>query len=108
MNKRVEMKPTAVELEFIQRVKELGCQICFQETGEYRYAEFHHIRRYGSPKNHMKGIPLCPEHHRTGGHGVAIHAGKKTWEERYGVQEDLMEEAYKRMGNTNQKGDQDE
>lgn len=29
-------------------------------------------------------------HHRTGGYGVAIHAGQKTWEKRYGTQRDLL------------------
>lgn len=91
------MKPTTEELQFIIKVKALGCQICFMETGEYRYAEFHHIRRLGSVKDHRRGIPLCPKHHRTGGYGVAIHAGKRTWEEKYGQQEDLMEAAYERL-----------
>lgn len=94
------MKPTPDQLAFINKVKALGCQVCFMATGEYRHAEFHHIRRFGSPKDHARGIPLCPEHHRTGGYGVAIHAGKKTWEERFGVQEDLMEAAYKRLEET--------
>lgn len=91
------MNPTPAELEFILKIKNLGCQVCFMETGEYQYAEFHHVRRFGSPKDHSKGIPLCCKHHRTGGYGVAIHAGKRTWEEKYGNQEDLMDAAYQRL-----------
>jgi hypothetical protein len=35
-------------------------------------------------------IPLCASHHRTGGFGVAIHAGQKTWEKKFGYQRDLL------------------
>ena len=36
-------------------------------------------------------LPLCPYHHRNGGHGVAIHAGKKTWEEKFGTELELIQ-----------------
>lgn len=31
-----------------------------------------------------------PPHHRTGGYGVAIHAGQKKWEGIYGTEESLL------------------
>lgn len=31
-------------------------------------------------------IPLCERHHRTGGYGVAFHAGQKEWERIHGTQ----------------------
>jgi hypothetical protein len=34
-------------------------------------------------------LPLCAMHHRTGGFGVAIHAGQKTWEKKFGYQRDF-------------------
>jgi hypothetical protein len=55
--------------------------------------ELHHITTGAgmgrkNPDCHV--ISLCPKHHRTGGHGIALHAGQKTWEELYGKQEELL------------------
>lgn len=72
----------------------LGCIVCRKLGHGATPAEFHHIRRgmglMRAP--HKKGIPLCPPHHRTGGHGVAIHAGIKTWEENFGLELDFLEQ----------------
>jgi hypothetical protein len=35
-------------------------------------------------------MSLCPQHHRTGGFGVAIHAGQRTWEQKCGLQDDFI------------------
>ena len=35
-------------------------------------------------------IPLCPSHHTDGGHGVAVHAGRETFERIYGSELDLL------------------
>jgi hypothetical protein len=45
----------------------------------------------GQRASHFETIPLCADHHQHGGHGVAIHAGKKTWEERFGTELELLE-----------------
>jgi len=42
-------------------------------------------------------IPLCPEHHRHGGRGVAIHAGRETWEARFGTERELLEEVNRKL-----------
>lgn len=42
--------------------------------------------------SHFDAIPLCAMHHRTGGYGVAIHAGQKTWKAKFGKQHDLLDE----------------
>jgi len=42
-------------------------------------------------------IPLCQEHHQTGGHGVAIHAGQTTFERLYGTEEDLLAKTIERV-----------
>ena len=56
-----------------------GCAICGSP------AEAHHIIDNETPKrNHLVTIALCPYHHRTGGNGYAIHAGKKSWRENFG------------------------
>jgi hypothetical protein len=42
-------------------------------------------------------IPLCAQHHQTGGFCAAIHDGQKTWEKKCGYQRDFLE----RLGLTN-------
>lgn len=67
--------------QYMSFVAEMPCLICG------RPAEVHHILegRFGQRKSSdYHTIPLCPEHHRTGGVGVAIHAGPRTWREAHG------------------------
>ena len=78
----------AAEKRYLEAVAELGCMVCASP------AEVHHIRagqgmaqRAG---NHLV-IPLCPEHHRIGGHGVAIHAGQRSWEGLYGSEMEMLD-----------------
>ncbi|ECG8601162.1 DUF968 domain-containing protein [Salmonella enterica subsp. salamae] len=84
---------TKVDRIWLSRVAALGCIVCknlgFGETP----AEIHHVRTgqgAGQRADHRKTIPLCHQHHRVGGHGVAIHAGKKTWEQKYGSETELL------------------
>jgi hypothetical protein len=37
-----------------------------------------------------EAIPLCPNHHQNGGYGVALHAGQKEFEARYGTELELL------------------
>jgi len=52
----------------------------------------HHLTGGGMgrkmPDSHT--IPLCVLHHTAGGHGIALHAGQRTWEANYGKQEELL------------------
>jgi len=73
---------TAAEKRHLDRVAALGCCVCGAP------AEVHHVRRYGEPRDHMRVIPLCPRHHRTGGCGEAIHAGRQSW--RYGTETEWL------------------
>ncbi len=80
--------PTKAERDYMGRVAELGCIICQMP------ASVHHITTgvgMGQRASNYDTIPLCPTHHQHGGHGVAIHAGIKTWEARYGTELDLLE-----------------
>ena len=55
-------------------------------------AEIHHLRSdVGMGQRSKRYIGLCPQHHRLGGHGVAIHAGVKAFSERYASEQDLWE-----------------
>ena len=81
---------------YMRAVAELGCMVCAAP------AEVHHIRagqgmaqRAG---NHLI-IPLCPEHHRIGGHGVAIHAGRKAWEALYGTELEMLDKVIGKVFN---------
>ena len=83
------------EKEHLARVASLGCIVCrnlgFFETP----ATIHHIRAgqgMGQRASHNEVIPLCPGHHQHGGHGVAIHAGQKIFEAKYGTEEQLLEQ----------------
>lgn len=81
---------TADERRHIARVVALGCLA--NDCG--RLAEAHHPRRgmgMGQRASHYDVIPLCEIHHRTGGFGIALHMGQKTWEQKYGTEESLME-----------------
>ncbi len=79
-------KPTKSESAHMDRVQELSCLICQMP------AEIHHcFTSMGGGRNHMKVIPLCPKHHRTGGYGVALHAGKKEFAKKYGTEIELID-----------------
>jgi hypothetical protein len=72
----------------------LGCIICGAP------AEIHHLREgmgMGQRAPDERAIPLCPTHHRTGGHGVAIHMGKKAWAARFGSPEMLLVQVRERL-----------
>lgn len=77
---------TKAEREYLSAVAELGCFICGMP------AEIHHKTGAGMGlrASNYDVIPLCPTHHRTGGHGVAVHAGTKTWEQNFGSQADMV------------------
>lgn len=61
-----------------------GCCICGAPC------EIHHVRRLGQRRDNAPAIGLCPAHHRTGGYGVAIHAGRKAWEDNFGQEESFI------------------
>lgn len=78
----------------MSRVADLGCVVCINEHGESSPADLHHVNAHGMGlrSDDYSVIPLCPAHHRTGGYGVAVHAGKKTWEQNYGSEVELLEQ----------------
>jgi len=82
----------AAERRHLDRVAALGCCICGAP------AEIHHVRRHGAKRDHMRAIPLCPRHHRTGGHGVAVHAGRQTWAAKHGTEERHLAAVMRRLG----------
>ena len=86
---------TSAERRHLSKVAALGCIVCRRQGYGESPAEIHHPRSLagmGQKAPHSHAIPLCPPHHRTGGHGVAIHAGQRTWESIYGTELELLEE----------------
>lgn len=72
----------------------VGCIVCRVERGVYTAPEIHHLRDQlgiGQRKNHDRTIPLCPEHHRLGGYGIARHGSLREWEKRHGAEADLLD-----------------
>jgi hypothetical protein len=75
------------------RVAALGCIVCRKIFYVHSIPEIHHLRTgqgAGQRASNYDTIGLCPLHHRLGGYGVAIHAGQKEWEKRYGTETDLL------------------
>lgn len=81
------------EREHLKVVADLGCVACFVQFGGWGTpAEIHHLRATaGMGQRSRSVIGLCHPHHRTGGNGMAIHAGRQTFEATYGTELELLE-----------------
>lgn len=82
--------PNKAEKEWLDKICDFGCVVCFNEFKLHSPAEPHHLDGCRKPGAHFKTIPLCDQHHRNGGYGVALHAGKAEWERLYGTQQNLL------------------
>lgn len=83
------------ERDHMGKVAALGCIACLNIGYPGSPAAVHHILTgagMGQRSSHYDTIPLCGTHHQTGGPGVAIHAGVKTWEGTYGTELELLEQ----------------
>ena len=81
---------TKAEKEHYAKLAELGCIACITLGYGYSPCEIHHIRSgvgMAQKAHWTEAIGLCPNHHRNGGHGVAIHAGVKAFENTVGMTE---------------------
>lgn len=90
----------ARERAHLGAVAAMGCVICGAP------AEIHHLKH--SPEtglhlgmsqraSHWHVIPLCAAHHRTGGPGVAYHAGPREWEAIHGTEIELWKRVEARL-----------
>jgi len=87
---------TADERAYLSKLVDLGCVVCLRHLSiKGSPAEVHHIRTgkgMGQRAKHVgETIPLCPMHHRLGGYGVALHAGKKEFEKNFSTELELLE-----------------
>ena len=78
------------ERKHYDRIADSGCIACIVLGIGYSPCEIHHIRTgtgAGRKSHWSKAIGLCPNHHRIGGYGVAIHAGIRAFENAIGMTE---------------------
>jgi hypothetical protein len=81
---------TKAERAYFNKVVELGCIVCRMP------AEIHHLRTgAGMGMKSKDVIPLCSNHHRNGGYGVAYHAGRLQFEKNFGTELELLERVHK-------------
>lgn len=88
-------KPTASDKRYYAKVVMLGCIVCRNIGYDDSPAEIHHIRLNGGTglkSSNKEVIPLCHIHHRTGGYGLAFHAGKEAFEQAYGTELELLDQ----------------
>ena len=81
------------ERKHYEKLSEIGCIVCRNLGLGYSAPHIHHIRHgvgLGERSHWSLAIPLCPLHHQHGGHGVALHAGQKTFEKKYGTESELL------------------
>ena len=90
---------TKAERDHMGAVAALGCVVCRNLGFGPSPAEVHHIGNgtLGKKASNYETIALCPSHHRNGGHGVAVHAGRKTFEANYGTERQLLEQTRREL-----------
>ena len=87
--------------EYLSKVADIGCIICYRLGYAGTLAEIHHIRGLGLGmgvrNSNDNVIPLCPSHHRgnEGYHGM----GRKAFERKYEITEQQLLEQVKEMLN---------
>ncbi|HHT8272969.1 TPA: Ref family recombination enhancement nuclease [Citrobacter braakii] len=92
---------TKAEKLHLSRVAELRCIVCRNEGLGETPAEIHHCSSgtgMSVRADNFHVIPLCHTHHRTGGHGVAIHAGRQSWENKFGTETELLVQVLYELG----------
>ena len=83
---------TAKEKRHLNKIASMGCIVCVNlEHGETP-AEIHHIGNgtMGKRASNYEVIPLCHIHHMAGGYGVAVHAGRESFEANFGTEQELL------------------
>ena len=104
MNNALNLKmkgrnPSKEEKEYMDKVQQLGCIVCANRGLPDVPAEIHHTRGKTVKDAHLYVIPLCPSHHRYGGHTEPIsrHPYKKRFEDAYGTEAELLEQVQKKI-----------
>lgn len=85
------MNPTRSEQLYWSRlVSAVGCIACRIDGITNNHCSIHHIDGRTKSGAHSNVLPLCAEHHQTGGEEApAIHPWKRRFEAKYGTQAQL-------------------
>lgn len=89
---------TQKEIEFHDRVAQLGCISCRQEGNYNPWVSIHHAHGRTKPGCHMWVLPLCEPHHQNNGTATARHPYKRRWEAKYGKEDDLIRQQWEELG----------
>ena len=89
---------TQKEIEFHDRVAQLGCISCRQEGNYNPWVSIHHAHGRTKPGCHMWVLPLCEPHHQDNGTAIARHPYKRRWEAKYGNEDDLIRAMWTELG----------
>jgi hypothetical protein len=79
---------------YLDAVDALGCCLCGMP------ATIHHVHAgegMGQRAADYRSIPLCPKHHQHGGLGVAIEAGRNSWQIQHGSEADWLEWVWEKL-----------
>jgi hypothetical protein len=85
--------PTKSDKQYWNALAEtIGCIACRIDGHHNPVVSIHHCDGRTKPGAHRKVLPLCAEHHQTGGQDApSIHPWKARFEAKYGTQEYLMD-----------------
>lgn len=89
---------TQEEIEFHDRIAQLGCISCRQEGHYNPHVSIHHAHGRTKPGCHWWVLPLCEPHHQDNGTAVARHPWKRRWEAKYGNEDDLIRQQWADLG----------
>ena len=86
MAKRIQDK------KHLNRLAALGCCVCLREMNVFSPCEIHHTRfncGIAQRSDDKDAVGLCFNHHSAQGFD-GIHKGQRTWEEKHGTEEFLL------------------
>ena len=97
--------PTKAQKVRFQKLQDLGCIVCLNQSGAYRAPDVHHIIDCGRRMGHDYTIPLCPYHHRGVVSdpaevylGPSLADGKRPFESCFGTQLQLLQQVNDLIG----------
>lgn len=91
----VELRNGYKDKERLAKLHDLPCIVCskFHLKQTTKTVAHHFIGRgIGKKASDLLTLSLCEYHHTKGNCGEAIHSGRRTWEEKFGTQEELLKD----------------
>lgn len=93
---------SALEKSLWSDLAEIGCIACMKEGIYEPDVSIHHIDGRTKPDCHKLVLPLCASHHQEGTgknpHYIAVHPWKNRFEDRFGLQIELLTCCMKLIG----------